>query len=296
MTIRIIERVTRNAALGIRFWDVATGGTVIDGLVVEVRPRHGAAAPRAAIPNLSGVYVSHALPGLRDFEMSDATSALLWLTATRPFRIEVRDPLGRYLPMGFDADLPARGLLTWRAPWFSPPVAIVLPGDAGSPPQLMLERIPLFSAPSRPVPDPLAVVRAQLREAGSARAAAWTPLDVSVDGMVRGLGLSDADGRVAVLFGYPEPPRMALASPPVARNDFTWEVELTAYGAPTSPPRVPASAADLADVLAALATPRPAIVSLDSPGAPLRLAYREELIARTAGATGDDASYLSLSA
>jgi hypothetical protein len=293
---RVLERVTRNASLGIRFWDAAGATSVVDGLQVEVFPRANPSVRRSAPPNRSGVYVAHALPGLREFEYSGAEPDVLWATVTRPFRVEVRDPFGRFLPMAFDADLPVRGLFTWSDPWFSPPRAIVLPGEEGSPPQLLLERVPLFSSASRPVPDPLAVVRAQLRELGSHRDAAWTLLSVMIDGDVRGLGLADERGRVAVMFPFPEPARMSLSSPPEARNDFTWEVVLTAYAWAGSPPSVVPPIPDLAAVFAQLASPRAVIESLDSHGLPLRLTYRQELTARSAGFTGAGASLLFFAA
>jgi hypothetical protein len=293
--VRVLERVARNAALGLRFWDTAQASSSIDGLRVEVYPPANPRARTLARVNRSGVYVVDALPGLRDFELSDAEPEVLWATATRAYRVEVRDPLGRFLPIAFDADLPARGLFTWRAPWLSPPQPVALPGGPGSPPELLLERVPLFSAPARPVPEPLAVVYAQLRETGSERPAAWSLLGVSIDGVTRGLGLADAEGRVAVMFPYPEPPRRSLASPPEARNDFTWQVALTAFWSSGSPPRPVPDIADLADVFASLASPRNVIESTVSPAAPLRLTYRQPLTARTAGMPGANASFLFIS-
>jgi len=294
--MRVIDRLARHAALGVQFWDSGEATSAIAGLHVEVLSRANPHARTIAHVNRSGVYVAHAVPGLRDFEFSDAEPDVLWSTATRLYRVEVRDPFGRFLPLAFDADLPARGLFTWRAPLLSPPQLLALPGEPGSPPLLLLERVPLFSAPSRPVPEPLAVVRAHLREVGTEREAAWSLLGVSIDGDLRGLGLADARGRVAVLFPYPEPPRITLASPPEARNDFTWQIALTAFWSRESPPRPVPDLADLADVFSALATPRAVIESIASPPVPLRLTYRQALTARTAGAAGADASFLLLSA
>lgn len=295
-SVRVLERLARNAALGLRFLDIANGSTVIEGLKVELFLRANPHARTAALPNPSGVYVAHKVPGLRDFEFQDVVNAAdLWPAAVKPYRVEVSDPYGRYLPIAFDADLPARGIFTWLAPWLSPPQPVAHPVTPGSPPQLMLEHVPLFSAPSRPLPDPLAVLYAELREQASGAEAAWFALGVSIDGAARGLGLADERGRVAVMFPYPEPPRMSLASPPEARNDFTWEVALTAYGLGPSPPRPPGVFAELADVLAALATPRNVVESNASPSLPLRLTYRQALIARTAGTVGADASFLFVS-
>jgi hypothetical protein len=294
---RVIEHLTRNAALGIRFWDVAEGTSAVDGLQVEVFSRANPRARSPALPNRSGVYVAHHVPGVRDFEFNNPGSDVLSPPAFHPYRVEVKDRAGRFLPMVFDADLPARGLFTWGAPWLSPPGMPALPGDPGSPPQLWRERVPLFSAPTRPVPDPLGVVHAQLREQGTRRELAWALLAVAIDGRTCGLGLANEHGQVAVMFPYPEPPGRRLASPPELREDYDWQVELTAFVPhPSSPPGPVPEVADLAEVLAALDHPRAVVESLHSPAMPLRLAYRQALTVRTAGAPGVDASYLLVSA
>ncbi|MGO1003078.1 hypothetical protein [Lysobacter sp. CA196] len=296
------EVLQRNAALGLRFWDMATASSVIDGLVVEVYPRNAPNARKRALPNPSGIYVAHRVSGLIDFEFDDREPVdqpwIEALSASPPasgYRIEVSDPFGRFLPLAFDAELPARGLFSWLAPWISPPQPLALPGTASSPPQLLIERIPLFSAPSRPLPQPLAVTYAQLREAGSLRVPAWSLLAVDIDGAPRGIGMADRDGRVAVIYPYPEPPRTPLSSPPEARSDFRWTVELSAFWSPDSPPTEPAAIPDLAQVLAQLATPCTVIDSLSSPAPPRRLEYRRPMTARTEGQPAADASWLLVS-
>ena len=288
--VRVLERLTRTAPFGVRFWDVAARTSLVDGLLVEVFRRANPDARRIARANPSAIYVAHDVPGLADFQSSGAGPNELWGTPADDYRVEVRDPYGRFLPIAFDALLPMRGLFTWLAPWFSPPVPIALAADEGSPPQPMLARVPLFSAPSRGVTD-IAMVYAQLQDAATGAPGAWYLLEARVDGRPRGLGMADADGRVAVMFPYPEPPRR-LISPPVNRDDFTWELELVAYGVTTSPPRPVPNVPDLAEVLATLDTPRDVIVPTDSPAASLRLAYRQALTVRSGGAAGADASLL----
>lgn len=309
MSAALRDVLQRNVALGLRFWDVAAATSLVDGLVVEVFPRANRHARRHALTNPSGIYVAHALAGLRAFEFDETPEGdpvdAPWQCAhegspplAAAYRIEVRDPRGRFLPIAFDADLPARGLLSWLTPWLSPPQPITLPGASPSSPQVLLDRIPLFSAPSRPTPEPLAVVRAQMREADSGRAAAWALLGVEIDGESVGLGLADREGRVVVHFPYPEPPRTPLSSPPEARSDFRWIVGLTAYATASSPP-VPSSEApeipDLADVLAQLASPRAVVDGVVSPVPPRRLEYRVPMTARTEGQPEADASWLLLS-
>jgi hypothetical protein len=299
MNVLVLERVQRHALLGLRFWDIAAAISTVDGLEVDVFPRERPRARTRARPNRSGVYVAQGLVGMRELEFADLGPEALFSAATRPYRVEVRDPQGRFLPIAFDADLPARGLFTWRAPWFSPPRAIGLPGEAGSPPQLLVEKIPLFSAAQRPLPEPLAVVYAQLRESGTDRAAAWALLTASIGGEVRGLGLADTEGRVAVMFPYPEPPRMALSSPPAARSEFHWQVELEAHCRVTSPPAAPPEIADLGSVLSQLDLPPRALLgSTLSPPLPLSalpLEYRVALTARTQATPAGPSSFLFVS-
>jgi hypothetical protein len=301
-TGKTIEVVQRNCAIGIRFWDVVTATSAIAGLDVQIFPHANPAARRAAYPNPSGIYVAHGISGLVKFECDSSDPAdQIWLNAAsspkRAYRVEVRDPLDRFLPIGFDTDLPERGLCTWATGSFSPPQTIPLVNDSGSPPMLLIERVPLFSAPTRPVPEPLAVVYAQLKEMGSIRMAAWALLGVHIDSVQRGLGLADGSGRVTVMFPYPEPPRSPLASPPEARSDYHWTITLSAYCSAASPtpsevPKIP----DLARILEQLATPRTVIDSTSSPATPRRLLYRVPLTARTEGLPAAEASYLMLSA
>ncbi len=298
MNVAALEWVQRHAPLGLRFWDTAAATSSIDGLEVDVFPRMRPQARTRASVNRSGVYALLGVGGLRDFEFSDADPVQLWSAATRPFRVEVRDPLGRFLPVAFDADLPVRGLYTWRAPWFSPPRAISLTGEGGSPPRLMIERIPLFSTPQRQVPEPLAVVYAQLRESGADRAAAWALVSASIDGEVRGLGLSDREGRIAVMFPYPEPPRVTLSSPPAARNDFRWQVELEAFYGIGSPQAAAPEIPDLGLVLSQLDISRDLLGSTLSPVLPLPalpLEYRVPLSARTDATPSGPSSFLFVS-
>jgi hypothetical protein len=291
--VHVLESVRRHSGLGIRFWDQATGSTVVEGLDVTLFPRSNRQARTALLPNQGGVYVAHNAPGFRDFEFSNQPPAELWATPTRPYRIEVSDPAGRFLPSGFDVDLPVRGLLSLMAPWLSPAQAIPLLLETDSPPRPVPGVVPLFSAPARPLPEPLGVVYAQLRLRNNGAAVPWALLAVAIDGNQRGLGLADADGRVAVFFGYPDPPRRQLSSPPEQRNDFSWTVSLTAFRDDDLPATEPP---DLALLLSQLSQPRQVLESLHSPALPLRLDYRVPLTARTAGATGEEASCLLLAA
>jgi len=298
--------VQRQSALGIRFHDLAGATSLVPGLLVEVFPQ---ADPRARCrlqPNGSGLYVAHGISGLRDFE-NDASDDVLapWERAAtspaRGYRVEVRDPLGRFLPVAFDVDLPIRGLLGALAPWVSPALPAGWLEDSGSPAALMLDPFPLFSTPSRPPPAPLAVVYAQMRAHDDPRIPAGALLGVGVEGVPCGIGMADAQGRVVVMFPYPEPPRPLRTSPSPAHFDFLWTVTLQAFWTPppVASPAIPApdpdALPDLRDVLAQLDTPRSVIDSLAPVAVPWRLDYRVPLTVRTGGQAASSASYLMLS-
>jgi len=294
--VLVLERITRNAALGLRFWDTATATDLVDDLSVAVFAADNPQGRQPAIENPSGIYVAHKVPGLRAFEFGfdDPLAGSPPNTVSR--RIEVTDPASRFLPVAFDAALPLGGLFTFVAPWLSPPQPVSLPALGGLPPLPLVERVPLFAAPARPLPAPLGVVYAQLRSDVSQKAAAWCMLGVSLDGVLCGLGLADVEGRVAAMFPFPEPPRRVFASPSPAHDDFAWDLTLSAYWSPalrqTPAPPIP----DLAEILRGLDTPINVITSRTPPGVPLSLSYRQPVTVRTAGATGPDAPYLFVSA
>jgi hypothetical protein len=292
--VRVFETVQRHCALGLRFWDVAAATSQIDGLEVDVFPVSRPHLRRRARQTLSFVYGVSGLAGLAAFELGDAPPPDAWAIALRRYRVEVRDPRGRFLPVAFDADLPARGLFQWRASWLSPPQSIALPTEPGSPPLPLLDRIPLFSAPSRPAPEPLATIHAELAFEDE-RPCAWALLQASI-GESHGLGLADERGRVVVHFPYPPPPRVPLTSPPSPRDDFHWDVTLTALlQPPASPPAAAPAIPDLDAVLRQLDFPQRLVGSAGSPGSeldPQPLEYRVPLTVRTA-ATSTSRLYVS---
>lgn len=244
--VQIWERATRRAPIGLRLWDAVTATHLLNGLEIDVVARARPQSCTRAFVNRSGIYCAMGLPGLRDFELgNDEDDVEIWRTALRHYRVEVRDPSDRFQPFIFDADLPVRGLFNWTSPIKS----LILPTDNGSPPVSMVGHIPLFSKPSRQVPGTFAVVRSQLRENGTDKPAAWCLLTVSIDKIVRGVGVADKEGRVVIIFPYPERPRPVLTSPLSAINDFRWNIELAAYYVPQPETVLAPDIPDLAAIL-----------------------------------------------
>lgn len=286
----VLQPSWRTAPLGIRFWDDAAASDRVDDLQVQASPvKPSFAAPATAIRSPGGCYVLSGLRGLHDFEFSAGAPADFSGAQSRSYRVEVTDPRGRFLPFEFEA-APTAGL--YRLP--CTPLA--------SPHRDVGRHVPLFSAPQRPVPQTVAVVRAQLMTAGPAPPAPvrCALLAVSSGGVELGLGLSDEQGCVAVMFAHPAPnpahrvpasPPPSPPPPPVER--FAWDIDLKVYydksgNTARSRPR-------LCDVLAQLTLPPLRLLSGLSPPAelgPQRLEYRQPLILRSPGLPAELSSFV----
>jgi hypothetical protein len=231
-----LERLTFVTPLGLRFRDAVTGAVIDEGLSVTAYPPGNPKRRVAAFTNRKGVYVFQGLPGLREAENSTG-DAEFWSEPpkTRPFIVEVRDELHRFVPFTLKADAPIKGLYRWS------------PEDSASPPARE-SPVLLYSSASRPVLPSMAVVRAELWDPTLKRAAAWALVDALIDGEVQGRGIADEKGRLLLMFPYPEYQDQA-GSPPVSSPpsggptrlaDRSWLLELRAHYSPTTPvPDIP---------------------------------------------------------
>jgi hypothetical protein len=233
---RIVERLTLVAPLGLRFWDEVLGKTIGDGLLVTAYPETQPSRRVTACSNPSGIYVLHHLPGLREVD-NGAGDQEFWSThpPQSPFIIEVLDRERRFQPFLLRLLLPVRGVYNGQ----------LSAGD--SPPTGMLG-VPLFSTPTRAVPAAMAVLRADLWDPQGGQdqhgaPASWAVLEAQITGRPVVRGMADAQGRIALIFAYPEPvtnvlESSPLASPPsiaeggTALRQQTWAVTLQAAYAP----------------------------------------------------------------
>lgn len=210
----LAEHVDLYAPLGIGFWDPVTGTLVDHGLNVSLRPRHVAEPRLRSSVNARGIHVFHRLPGIPAQSLIDDEPGAASPPTLRRFTFEVADDAHRFLPFSFDADCPVSGLFVPACIQFSPPQTAY---------------VPLFSSVTRSAPGGMATVRAELRNANTGAPAAWAVVRVENQGRELGRGLADADGKLVLIFSYPEP---AVSSPP-AGYPWRWPIRLyAAYATP----------------------------------------------------------------
>lgn len=234
------DRIRRTCALGLRFLDVAAGTPVGADVAVEPLNRtssglrtslglHAEAWPvnapwqrRTGTVTPNGVLAFHGLTGLRELERSEANDPWDDSRPPRDFQIEVIDKLSRFLPCTFTVTAPQRGLAHFA--------------EDGSPPWIEAGAVPLFSAPSRPIPGGVAVVRAELRDLATDKPAAWALVEASYSSggsLQTARGLADDAGRVLLMFAYPEGQRRAYGGSPPGNarglSDQEWDIKLAFF-------------------------------------------------------------------
>jgi hypothetical protein len=201
--IDVLERLTLVAPLGVRFWDFVSGRAVSEGLTVRAHPQGNPSRLTSAFANRSGVHVLQHVLGLQEIERGTGDEDF-WENlppGQRLFVIEVTDNEGRFQPFAFTVNLPVRGLFAWE----DRPI--------GSPLAPATQAVPLFSAPTRSPPGGMAVIRAELRDIQANAPASWALLEARMEGQRPVRGLADQQGRIVLIFPYPEPLHASMTSP-----------------------------------------------------------------------------------
>jgi hypothetical protein len=268
----ILERWTRVAPLGLRFWDAVTDAFISDGLMVQAVPKLTTGIfrgePVQAISNRSGVYVFNHLPGLSEAEFGAGDDAY-WAAppVQREFFINVQDVQRRFLPLIFTLKAPIQGLLDSACPSGKPSPALPAQPDGV---------LPLFSAPGRAVPGGMAVIRAGIAR-GSA-SVPWALVEAYSKNKLLARSLSDEQGQVALFFPYP---KIVLNNPMDNRPPLTaqtWPVDIKVFAALSPPgPGVP-------DFCSVANQPVAKALRQLAPNKPLQtqtLRYGQELILKT---------------
>ncbi len=241
------DRVLHTSPFGVRFWDPVLRRTISDGLKVSAYPAMNPRLRAEAVPNPSGVYGFHNLPGLRDFELREIKQPEQQWKDVDPrtpsfsgkrFIVEVTDLRDRrFLPFLLNVTVPVQEGI-W--PWIC--------AVSGSSPDTSSSFVPLFSSPTRSIPAGMAAIRAELRDPDAERPAAWALLEARYQGVPLARGLADAKGRIVLIFPYPEPARLEFSppvgSPPRERSIplrmQQWRIDLQAFYTPDpNPPAIP---------------------------------------------------------
>jgi len=269
------EEISRVTPLGLRFWDTLTGQPVGEGLRVTAYPSLEPSRRTTAIMNHSGIYVLHDLPGIRDAEFGAGDDHYWSNVSRKPFVIEVTDLQDRFQSFTFQADLPAQGLFTSLCILASP----------------LLEPyshlgIPLYSAVTRSIPSGIAVIYATLWDESIEKPASWAVVEAYLEDKFLMRSFADREGRLALLFPYPEPFHSVFpppGSPLLGRRpplvDQTWPIYLQAFYTPWQPvPGIP----DLCQIFEQSSA---TLISSLSPQIPMNeilLSYGQKLVLRTA--------------
>ena len=256
MNVPLPPSLSLVAPLGVRLWDPLFESAVTEGLQAWAYDEALPEVRTAGYANRSGVFAFRNLPGRRllEFGSGDETYWASALAQQRSYTVEVRDPEARFLPFRLpDVRAPWRGLYASDVEPLSPPD---------------VARVPLFSAPTRIASGPFAVVRAELHEPvpsdpTETRPAPWAVVELDVPGReVPVRGMADRNGRVLLLFPYPEPEGGAFVSPPGGAALLAQEWTLPVRVFFTRPEPVP----ETPDLRATLLAQAPAVAwESDSP-------------------------------
>lgn len=200
-TLQTLESQKHTVVAGLQFRDTATGAVIGEGLTVTAFPLD---LPRLRARSVMTRSRIHAF-----FNIPEAQSKT-------DFTAEIVDRQRRFIPFSIDFQLPIDGILQFKC---SSAASIPLSPD-----------IPLLSSPTRIVPPTMAVVRADLWDTTNDSPAAWAVLEAAYadnEGNNKIVyGVADENGRVAVIFPYPESRPATPGTPVTPLNDQQWQVQL----------------------------------------------------------------------
>ncbi len=258
LTSLLFEQFSFVAPLGLRFWDPIAGSLVNSDLQVVATSPANPANPVTATVNSRGVYGFVHLPGLRQLESGSGDQdywSHLPAAAKRDFLITVTDSTGRFQPLKLTVTAPIKGLFALTCAGST--IAADWPAST----------VPLFSASTRPTPAGMAVIRSEVQTAAKTPAA-WAIVEALWENNVIGRGLTDARGRLALLFPYPRPALNTL----VALVKQRWDIQLRMYHAPIL------GAATLPDLCTVLQQPllTPALAPI--PTTPVTITFGQESV------------------
>lgn len=227
--LRAPDVVTLRVPLGLQLRDTSDLSLIGTDLLVTATETGPAGRQFSLAATAGGTWTAPRIPGLRPATAADPA---LWPAAAQPFEIRISDPRRRYLPLRMIANLPAEAAIAW--PGFAAlPTAIsgaLLP--TRRPAAYSPDFVPLFPGIARVAPGARAEVRAHLAIAESgvpAGNAGFAVMTISIDDIVRGVGVADADGAILVSFAYPLLPTPTPAARAAGTTRIEWTAKIAVY-------------------------------------------------------------------
>lgn len=273
MKLLPMERVTTHTLLGIRFWDRLTNQVVADGLQVKAqrlspdrsqrlgKPVFGRATPSGTIAFFGLTASERPIdPDQSPWEPEVAKEAVV---------IDLVDRSNRFLPMSFVVQVPFKGVFRGQ-------------GDGFRPEAIAEEAlgVQLWSAPTRPLPPGMAVIRAQIVLGDEVDAPPAVNALVRVQDSASPsagfdhYGLTDSRGVLLLLIPYPprpDPPALNTPFPPLEQQTFSLDLTVYYY----SPALIILPDSDVPDIESLLSQP-PVNIAIHRTGAGV-LEFRDEI-------------------
>jgi len=213
----LLERWTRVAPLGVRFWDVSFQCMVMDGLVVTAKPLEQPTRLVQATMSSGGIFGFARLPLVKPELVFGEGDKKYWddMSAAdqRDYLVTVIDMNGRFLPCNFVARAPLKGVFDFSN------TGDVIPRVPAA--------VPLFSNSARRVLSVLGTAYVTLEQGN--KPVKYAIVQVVKDGAILGTGMSDERGAAVVTFPYPDlvagTPLFDAPGEPVIHGQ-KWEVKI----------------------------------------------------------------------
>jgi hypothetical protein len=219
--------------LGIRFWDPVTDRQIVDGLNVTAYPLENPNKRVNSFRTRSNIYSFSHLPGMRDLELEiTPIDAIPSPPQQKPFVIQIKDSLNRYIDVSFKTALP----LSYSG--------VFLTRISGSPAQESPRGFYLYSSVSRNLPNIYAVVRGELVDNVTGASASHALIKVLTEDNETWFGIADEKGRFVVVFPYPNLADGFGGSPSALRgplHEQSWNINLEICYSPSSQKVIPGS-------------------------------------------------------
>lgn len=279
---QILETISRNTLLGIRFWDPALDEQIHFGLNVTLYSVNNHFKKINATCTRSGIYAFNDIPGMIDLEtpLTDENAVSASPVEPKQYVLEVHDPKERFVNVALLIDLPL------------PYKGIFLVDDDSASPANPPRGFNLYSSINRSSASQFTFIRGELINRISEKPAANAVVRIETEDEFRWYGISDNDGKFSVMMPYPFLNISFGSSPPsnegVRLFQRTWTISINVFYEPLA--QLDLTGSELPDYSSVL-NQEQAFIYTESPDTdvgevmemPAELVYGRDLIAKTEG-------------